>query len=47
MNGFQKVIKLKEKVIKLDYFWGAVVTVLLWSAFPLKYTNLFYAKLVE
>ena len=27
MNGLQKVVKLNEKGIKLDYFWGAVVMV--------------------
>ena len=47
MNGLQKVIKLNEKVIKLDEFWGAVVLVFSDPLFPLKYTNLFYAKLVE
>ena len=27
MDGLQKEIKVNEKVIKLDYFWGAVVMI--------------------
>ena len=50
MNGLQKAIKLNEKVIKLDYFWGAMVMAVVMVFFdpllPLKYRNLFYAKLV-
>jgi len=32
MDLFQKEIKVTEKVIKLDYFWGAVMMVFLSSA---------------
>jgi len=43
MNGLQKEIKVNEKVIKLDYFWGAVMMavmmVSLSSAFPLSTPN--------
>ena len=37
MDGLQKEIRLNEKVIKLDYFWGAVVMVFSHPLFSLKY----------
>jgi len=39
MNGFQKVIRLDEKVIKLNYFRGAVVMVFSDPLFPLTSTR--------
>jgi len=43
----QSEIKINEKVMELDYFWGAVVMVFSHPPLSLKHPNFYYAKLDE